>query len=120
MNKVKAEIPNNFVKVNVDTNSMSLKVAYRPMIPAGSKEEKRWSNLSRPIPIPKEALDIGARKVPDGFTVDFDLDIGIHNSQGMDVELPPSPSPTSSQPNGNNSARKNRSAVKNASRQLPL
>jgi hypothetical protein len=120
MNKVKTEIPNSFVKVNVDTNSMNLKVSYRPMIPPGSKEEKRWTNLSKPIPIPKEALDIGARKVPDGFTVDFDLDLGIHSSQGMDVELPLSPSPTSSQQNGNNSAKKNRSVAKNAARQLPL
>jgi hypothetical protein len=69
INGVKAEYPNYFVKVNVDTGKMVLRVSMRPLVEKGSKEEKTWYTLDNPVPIPKEALDISARKVPDGFKV---------------------------------------------------
>jgi hypothetical protein len=125
MNKVKEEYPNHYVKVSVDTASMSLKVAYRPMIPAGSKEEKKWSNLDQVIPIPREALDVNARKVPPGFKVEFEVESALlyqatnatNATQGMEVELPDSPSPSQVQ---TSSITVSKSAKKKVSKQLPL
>jgi hypothetical protein len=121
MNKVKEEFPNHYVTVSVDTSSMSLKVAYRPMIPAGSKEEKKWSYLDKVIPIPREALDINARKVPLGFKVDFEVNSALlsqatNASQGMEVELPDSPSPQGQA----SITTVSKSAKKKVTKQLPL
>jgi hypothetical protein len=66
---VKTTNPNCFVKVNVDTSSMTLKVSKRPMLAEGETGKKIWSYVGSPIPIPVECLDVHARKVPDGFAV---------------------------------------------------
>jgi hypothetical protein len=65
---VKADYPGNFVRVAVDTNSMSLKVARRPMLDKSDTSKKVWTNVGV-IPIPDEALDTNIRSVPEGFKV---------------------------------------------------
>jgi hypothetical protein len=66
---VKSQYKDHFVKVNVDTSSMTLRVSKRPMLAEGETGKKHWSYVGNPIPIPNECLDIHARKVPDGFKV---------------------------------------------------
>jgi hypothetical protein len=61
--------PNHFVKVNVDTNSMSLKISKRPMLAEGDKSKKVWSNVGDPVPIPPECLDLSIRTVPKDYKV---------------------------------------------------
>jgi hypothetical protein len=63
----RAEFPDNLVKVIVDTNNFCLKVARR----AGEEEEngKTWHYASETIPIPREALDIRSKKIPENLTV---------------------------------------------------
>jgi hypothetical protein len=69
INGVRSEYPDYYVKVTVDTSKMCLKVAMRPKLEPGSTESKTWYTLDNPVPIPSEALDLSARKVPDGFKV---------------------------------------------------
>jgi hypothetical protein len=66
--QTKQKYPNNFVKVNVDTNAMQLLVVRRPLLDKGDTSKKVWTSES-PIPIPKECLDIKATTVPEGFKV---------------------------------------------------
>jgi hypothetical protein len=55
------------VKVIVDTNSMVFKASHR----ASSKGEGKgnWTHYKQSIPILESAMDVRARRVPDGFTV---------------------------------------------------
>jgi hypothetical protein len=97
INGVKAEYPNSYVRVSVDTSDMCLRVARRPMIDPGSNAEKSWHTLDDPVPIPAEALDIAARKVPDGFKITHSFrkvrSGSKTNNPGMEVDLPDSPVP---------------------------
>jgi hypothetical protein len=61
------EFPDNLVKVLVDTNNFCLRVARR----AGEEEEngKGWHYAKDSIPLPKEALNVRSRKIPDNLTM---------------------------------------------------
>jgi hypothetical protein len=83
INEVKREHPNHFVKVNVDTGSMTLKVSIRPLVDPKSKEPKVWSRLD-PIPIPTAAIDVSARKVPDDLLFDFKC-CKVSTEENMDL-----------------------------------
>jgi hypothetical protein len=77
--QVKNTNPNHFVKVNIDTSSMTFKVVMRPMLAEGDKGKKTWSNACDPIPIPDACLDVTARKAPDDFRLVLpflDMDTG--------------------------------------------
>ena len=66
LNHVKTGYPDNYVRITVDPNSFALKVARRP--PATELDpDPAWKVHDRLIPLPKEALNISARKVPEGF-----------------------------------------------------
>jgi hypothetical protein len=62
---VRKDYPDNQVKILVDTDNFCLKVAKRPSTEGPNKN--RWDYYKNPIPLPVEALDVEARKVPDGF-----------------------------------------------------
>jgi hypothetical protein len=108
---VKKDYPGEFVRVAVDTNSMRLKIARRPMVDEGDNRKKIWSQVGT-VPIPEEALDLNIRTVPTGFQV---LDIPRKNSlEAMEVQplnetastpssqrTPPSPTPGKARKNLN-------------------
>jgi hypothetical protein len=70
IDKVKADYPDNQVKVAVDTKRFCLKVARRCTV-EGPDYSKKWNSYEKTIPLPKEALDVEARKVPEGFKIEF-------------------------------------------------
>jgi hypothetical protein len=77
--QVKNTNPNHFVKVNIDTSSMTFKVVKRPMLAEGDKGKKTWSNACDPIPIPDACLDVTSRKAPEDFRLVLpflDMDTG--------------------------------------------
>jgi hypothetical protein len=103
IDKVKHDYPDNQVKVAVDTKRFCLKVARRCTVEGNENYGKKWNSYERLIPLPNEALNVEARWVPEGFKMEF-LPPGREKGQtgspvkctpsgdGMDVELPPSPS----------------------------
>ena len=80
MDKVKDKYKDNFVRVSIDTNRMGFKVARRP--PRGN-EDSPWQVYDHLIPIPPEALDVSARKAPDGFRMLFSFD---SPTKGMELD----------------------------------
>jgi hypothetical protein len=62
--KVKTDFPNNQVRVNVDTQRLCLTVARREKNP---ENPGKWNSYDLNIPLPKEALNIDIRTVPEGF-----------------------------------------------------
>jgi hypothetical protein len=104
VNEVKKEHPNHFVKVNVDTSSMSLKVSIRPLVDPNSTAAKVWTRLD-PIPIPSEALDVSARWPPNGYKIDFKC-CKVNTTDVMDVGLDAAPAPSSAPHNSNSSQGK--------------
>jgi hypothetical protein len=66
VDKVKKDYPDNQVKVNVDTESFSLKVSRRVKKP---ENPDRWQAFDVNIPLPNEALNITG-KVPFGFRLE--------------------------------------------------
>jgi hypothetical protein len=89
---IKADYPNNFVRVAVDTGNMLLKIARRPMLDAGDKSKKVWTQVGS-LSIPKEALDVSARSIPENFKVNniprkLDTATGTQNSaQVMEIDV---------------------------------
>jgi hypothetical protein len=83
--QTKQKYPNNFVKVNVDTNAMQLLVVRRPLLDKGDTSKKVWTSES-PIPIPKECLDIKATTVPEGFKVSITPRDEMDTSSASDSE----------------------------------
>ena len=67
INHVKHGYPDNQVRVNVDLKNMGLKVCRRPPMVEGRLQYRKEHD--RLLPIPAEAFDVGARKVPDNFVV---------------------------------------------------
>jgi hypothetical protein len=62
----KGEFPGCSVKAIVDTTNLCLKVAYR----AGKREEgAKWVYATDSIPLPKEALDVRSRVIPESLTI---------------------------------------------------
>jgi hypothetical protein len=65
--KVKREFPDNFVKVTVDTTKLCLKVSHKP---SGNAEDRvPWNFALEDIPLPREALDVRAKKIPENLTI---------------------------------------------------
>ncbi len=64
---VKQKYPGSIVRVNVDTNHCTLKLAKKA---PGDNDFKFWDNH---IPIPDIALDVSIKKVPDNFKLNVDL-----------------------------------------------
>jgi hypothetical protein len=80
MNKVKKDYPNNYVRVQVDTGNMYFKVARRPHVDEKTGGKKEWFNVTSALHIPTEALDVSARKVPEGFQVKWPNEKNRSNS----------------------------------------
>jgi hypothetical protein len=104
--KVKADYPDNQVKVQVDTNRFCLRVARRFVKEGVDKKTVRWESYEKLIPLPPEALDVTSRKVPEGFKIKYlppSKDKGMNgspdrhrhasdsNSEVMEVTVPDSP-----------------------------
>jgi hypothetical protein len=66
--KVKQDYPESQVRVNVDSNSFSLRVSMRHKVEGSAN---RWNNYEKNIPLPKIALNVDSRRVPDGFKMEF-------------------------------------------------
>ena len=58
---VKKDYPEDMVRVSVDLPNLGLKV-FR-------KSQGEWKTYKELVPIPTEALDVSARKIPEGFRV---------------------------------------------------
>jgi hypothetical protein len=65
---VKSDFPDNFVRVNIDTEKMVFKVARKPPKDA---PDPAWKHGKVDIPIPKAALDISVRRVPKDFKLEI-------------------------------------------------
>jgi hypothetical protein len=65
ISSVKAEQPDNLVKVTVDTGNLCFKVATK--VKGGKDEKNPWVPYRCTVPIPPEAMDVSKRRVPDGF-----------------------------------------------------
>jgi hypothetical protein len=66
--KVKQDYPDSQVRVNVDTNNFSLRVSMKHKVEG---TVNKWESYEKNIPLPKAALNVDARKVPDGFRMEF-------------------------------------------------
>jgi hypothetical protein len=64
---VKQERPDSFVKVNVDPVNFCLKVAWKPK----GSETAPWNYAREHVPLPKEALDVRSRTVPETLTINM-------------------------------------------------
>jgi hypothetical protein len=62
--KVKRDYPNNQVRVNVDTQKLCLSVSRREK---NLENPGKWNSYDVNIPLPKEALNIDTKTVPQGF-----------------------------------------------------
>jgi len=60
---IKAQFPDNHVRVNVDTANLGLKISRRP------PNCPVWKDYKHPVPLPPEVFDVTARSVPVGFKV---------------------------------------------------
>jgi hypothetical protein len=108
MNHYKSVYPNNYIRVSVDCSGMTLKVARRPMVESTKTGKKQWVNIDGGIPIPDLALDIYARKVPDGFKVVItpdqvtDMDVGTQQevTSQPDTQNTAPPQSANSAPSG--------------------
>ena len=58
INHVKADFPDNFIRVQVDANNMALRLARRP------KESSEWTYYKHDIGLPVDVLDVTSRKSP--------------------------------------------------------
>jgi hypothetical protein len=65
--KAKQEHPDDLIRVTVDTNNMQFKVSHRG--PSKGDEKSSWIPYKNQIPIPESAMDVHARRVPEGFSV---------------------------------------------------
>jgi hypothetical protein len=94
LDQTKSAHPNHFVKVTVDANNMCLRVVKRPMLAEGDTSKKVWSTVSDNFPIPALCLDLGLRKVPDDFKVNFlsadpDPDLDMDSESELESTLTP-------------------------------
>jgi hypothetical protein len=64
--KAKLDYPNNQVRVTVDTNNLGLRVSVRE-----KKEDRVWDVFSHLVPLPKIALNVDIRKVPQDFKMEY-------------------------------------------------
>jgi hypothetical protein len=65
---VKQYFPDNFVRVNVDTKNMVFKVMRNP---PDDDPNPGWKVMIDDIPIPREAMDVSAKRVPKDFKIIF-------------------------------------------------
>ena len=66
-NAVKTKFPGSAVRINVDSSNFALKLAKK------RPGETEYANWQAPIPLPAEALDIHAKKIPEGFAFEINL-----------------------------------------------
>ncbi len=66
-NAVKQKFPDSIVRVNVDAKNFTLKLAKKK---PGDLDFQFWDT---PVPLPHEALDTQAKKIPEGFLLKVDL-----------------------------------------------
>jgi hypothetical protein len=62
--RVKNDFPDDFVKVTVDANNFGLRVSRKPPDDAPDPE---WKVIKRIFELPREALDVDTKRVPEGF-----------------------------------------------------
>jgi hypothetical protein len=67
---VKADFPNNQVKVIVDANNFCLRAAVREPV-EGEGAKNRWQYANNAIPLPELALNVDAKKAPEGFKLNI-------------------------------------------------
>jgi hypothetical protein len=67
---VKVEYPKDQVKVVVDANNFCLRVARREPV-EGDGKKNRWDYADRVVPLPGIALDVDAKRVPEGFKLEI-------------------------------------------------
>jgi hypothetical protein len=72
VNEVKQVHPDNFVRVNVDTNKLVFKVARKP--PKGDPDP-RWKYDVKDVPIPVEAMNVTIRQVPKDFKITVPVNV---------------------------------------------
>jgi hypothetical protein len=78
---VKKSHPEDFIKVNVMTKEFGLKISRRP-----KGKDLPWYTYPDIVPLPEAALDVTARKVPEGFRIEtFPCDYELI----MDSSSPP-------------------------------
>jgi hypothetical protein len=70
VSEVKKVHPDNFVRVNVDTNKCVFKVARMP--PKGAPDPG-WKYDINEVPIPAQAMDVWTRQVPKDFKIEVTL-----------------------------------------------
>jgi hypothetical protein len=88
IDKAKTEFPDKFIKVNVDTGNFCLKVAWRDK----DEEHPVWHYAKGAVPLPKEALDIRSRKIPDSLNIEIPVFSPKKNvPQAIEVDPPKSP-----------------------------
>jgi hypothetical protein len=86
--QTKAVNPGHFVKVNVYTDTMTLRVSKRPMLAEGDKGKKTWSYVGEPIPIPTECLDLKVRTVPKDYVVNTSCSMELCNEELLSQDAP--------------------------------
>ena len=79
VNYVKSNFPDNMVRVNVDLPKLGLRVARKPAGP-----NQQWKEYKKIIPLPSEAFDVSARKVPDNFNV---MELPYFDAMDLDPPL---------------------------------
>ncbi len=85
---VRKSHPADYVRVSVITKEFSLKVARRP-----PGKDLKWYEYPDLLRLPDEALDVSARKVPEGLRMFF---LPSEPQDSMDFDSPKSPRPVSS------------------------
>jgi hypothetical protein len=81
--KVKSDFPDNQVRVQVDSRNFCLKVARRFVQEGTDKKSVKWESYEKTVPLPIEALDVEARKVPENFRIRYlppDREKGLRGS----------------------------------------
>jgi hypothetical protein len=90
ISKVKQEVPNSLVRVNIDTNKMQFKISTKGK-PTGT-EKAVWAPYKLTVPIPETVIEGGSRRAPEGFEIKWPKPTSPRkNSQGdspreMEVE----------------------------------
>jgi hypothetical protein len=81
------ETGDSFVRVSVDASKLILKVAHK------KDKDAKWLYDIPPVPLPREVLDISARKSPEGFRMNF-----VAAVENVPMETEPSAEKTPSSP----------------------
>jgi hypothetical protein len=82
INGTKQAYPGNFVKATVDTGNFCLNVSRRV------DKKSPWVHAKGRVSLPKEALDVRSKKIPDGLKIDMPV-FAEPGSSPMHISPPP-------------------------------